>query len=225
MRPNDKILSYLKTTRFLNLKLDWNANFIKVSKPHWNDILRFAFSLCHDKDDANDLLQATLLKAFKAFPTFVEKNTDPEVFNAPLLLEKFLNQPEFQRHIKNWLFKITKNSFLDSHAVQKRWRKENDESELENLEANPDATDSSFSDSDVVTSSNVANQQKAFYREALDDHWKTKLDVLTERQRSILFLAAEDYSYKEIAEILTIPIGTVMSNLSRTLKKLKSLPN
>ncbi len=204
------------------MKLDWNANFIKVSKPHWNDILRFAFSLCHDRDEANDLLQATLLKAFKAFPAFVEKNTNPEVFNTPPLLEKFLNQPEFQRHIKNWLFKITKNSFLDSHSVQKRWKKENDESVLENLEASDDSLESSLADSEIVTSSNVTNQQKAFYREALDDNWKIKLDVLTERQRSILFLAAEDYSYKEIAEILTIPIGTVMSNLSRTLKKLKT---
>jgi DNA-directed RNA polymerase specialized sigma24 family protein len=56
---------------------------------------------------------------------------------------------------------------------------------------------------------------------AMDDGWKLKLQDLTSRQRSVLFLSAEGYAYKEIATVLAVPVGTVMSNLSRALQKLK----
>lgn len=44
------------------------------------------------------------------------------------------------------------------------------------------------------------------------------LGELDERYRSVLLLAAEDYSYKEIARKLKKPVGTVMSRLSRARK-------
>ncbi len=48
------------------------------------------------------------------------------------------------------------------------------------------------------------------------------LDALPEEQRSVLLLiAVEDLSYEQAARVLDVPIGTVMSRLSRGREKLK----
>ena len=79
-----------------------------------------------------------------------------------------------------------------------------------------------FGDGDSPVRPDVlAREREAFYWAATDDELEARLGDLTETQRSVLFLIAEDFSYKETARILGIPIGTVMSNLSRALKKLK----
>lgn len=50
------------------------------------------------------------------------------------------------------------------------------------------------------------------------------LDELPEEQRSVMMLiVAEGYSYKEVAEVLNIPIGTVMSRLCRARARLQAL--
>jgi RNA polymerase sigma-70 factor (ECF subfamily) len=48
------------------------------------------------------------------------------------------------------------------------------------------------------------------------------LDLLPEEQRSVLLLiAVEDLSYEETAQVLRVPIGTVMSRLSRAREKMR----
>jgi RNA polymerase sigma-70 factor (ECF subfamily) len=50
------------------------------------------------------------------------------------------------------------------------------------------------------------------------------LDALSEEQRSVLLLVTvEDLSYAEVARVLNIPIGTVMSRLSRARERLRGL--
>jgi RNA polymerase sigma-70 factor (ECF subfamily) len=50
------------------------------------------------------------------------------------------------------------------------------------------------------------------------------LQRLPEEQRSVLMLiAVEDLSYAEVAHVLDIPIGTVMSRLSRGRERLRSM--
>ncbi|HEY6434512.1 MAG TPA: sigma-70 family RNA polymerase sigma factor [Acetobacteraceae bacterium] len=50
------------------------------------------------------------------------------------------------------------------------------------------------------------------------------LDALNEEQRSVLLLVTvEDLSYAEVARVLDIPIGTVMSRLSRARDRLRGL--
>lgn len=50
------------------------------------------------------------------------------------------------------------------------------------------------------------------------------LDQLPEEQKSLLLLVGvEDFSYEEAARILGVPVGTVMSRLSRARKKLRSI--
>ena len=57
--------------------------------------------------------------------------------------------------------------------------------------------------------------------ESLDERLKLALENLQEEYQIVLLLwAVEDLSYKEIAEVLDIPIGTVMSRLHRARQKL-----
>jgi DNA-directed RNA polymerase specialized sigma24 family protein len=72
-------------------------------------------------------------------------------------------------------------------------------------------------------STSYEESEAEFFNHALDDNWIEKLSELSAKQRSILYLAAEEYSYKDISQILDIPMGTVMSSLSRTVSKLKKL--
>jgi RNA polymerase sigma-70 factor (ECF subfamily) len=66
-------------------------------------------------------------------------------------------------------------------------------------------------------------------RASQDDHlhWKDLLrafDELPEEQRSVLLLVTvEDLSYAEVARVLNVPIGTVMSRLSRARDRLRQL--
>ncbi len=51
----------------------------------------------------------------------------------------------------------------------------------------------------------------------------TGLDALPEEQRSVLLLVAvEDLSYAEAAQVLGVPLGTVMSRLSRARERMRS---
>ena len=63
----------------------------------------------------------------------------------------------------------------------------------------------------------AVQEQKLMYRDVLN-----KLTKLPEDQRAVLLLVAvEDLSYSETANVLNIPIGTVMSRLSRGRERLQ----
>jgi RNA polymerase sigma factor (sigma-70 family) len=63
----------------------------------------------------------------------------------------------------------------------------------------------------------AVQEQKLMYRDVLN-----KLAKLPEDQRAVLLLVAvEDLSYAEAAKVLNIPVGTVMSRLSRARERLQ----
>lgn len=70
-----------------------NFNYEEFEKeviPHTNSLYNFAFQMTGDSDEANDLVQETLIKAFRFYDKF-ERGTN----------------------IKGWLFRILKNSFIN----------------------------------------------------------------------------------------------------------------
>jgi RNA polymerase sigma factor (sigma-70 family) len=70
-------------------------------------------------------------------------------------------------------------------------------------------------DSDIVA--NAAQEQGLMYRDVLN-----RLAGLPEDQRAVLLLVAvEDLSYTAAAKVLDIPVGTVMSRLSRARERLR----
>lgn len=106
--------------------------------------------------------------------------------------------------LRPWLFTIERNIFLGS-IRQNRRRGEHVAAEV--LEQIP-ATDS-------------MHDQAAGAHDVL-----AALDTLPEEQRSVLLLVVvEDLSYEEAARALGIPLGTIMSRLSRAREKMRAQMN
>lgn len=202
----------------------WNELFVLHSESAWNSLYRFSLSLCKNESEAEDLVQQTLLKALQALPAFFLGNYSADTFEAALSAVQRQGHPEFNQHLLNWMLKICKNTFLDS---QSRASRRYGHMSLEDWQEDVDSAGGSTGAETLLRSSMQADAstlneaEREFYDQALDDDWKERFDQLNPRQRSVIYLAAEDYSYKEIAQLLEIPIGTVMSTLSRTLSKLK----
>ncbi len=200
----------------------WSAVFLAHTEKSWDNLYRFAFSLVQNAPEAEDLVQQTLVKALSSLPSFFDTNyqiKDPK--KALELLQK-ADAQSIEKHLLNWMIKITKNTFLDerqksarrlSHVALEDWDEAGSFPSVSPSPGQPHGSDNA--------SPTLAELETEFFKEALDDDWVERFEKLNPRQRSIIYLAAEDYSYKEIAQLLDIPIGTVMSTLSRTIAKLK----
>ena len=203
--------------------MGWNAAFVLSSKGFWDSLFRFAMSLTHDEASSEDLVQVTLMKGLQSFERFVG-NEIPGVLE-PVEATRAFERQENAAHLKNWLYRILKNTFLDENVKKKRARFEVSSGENSGLENTPTShvEQMSFLPNSLreATSEELKNFDEEFAGMALDDDWRQRFEDLTSRQRSVLFLSAEGYAYKEIATILGVPMGTVMSNLSRALQKLK----
>ncbi len=202
----------------------WNQLFVLYSEPAWDSLFRFSLSLCKNDSEAEDLTQQTLMKSMQALPNFFSHNYSALTPEEAARAAERQGLTELRAHMLNWMLKICKNTFLDSrnrasrklsHITLDDWEQSADDSDASNSLRQPDFHDS------VSAETDLKKAEDAFFAVALDDDWKEKFEDLNARQRSIVFLAAEDYSYKEIAQLLEIPIGTVMSTLSRALSKLK----
>jgi RNA polymerase sigma factor (sigma-70 family) len=206
-------------------QVNWNEIFVTYSESSWNSLFRFSMSLCRDESEAEDLTQQTLLKSLQAVQNFFSHNYSATTPEEALRAAERQGAPEVRAHLLNWMLKICKNTFLDSrnsarrklsHVPLEDWKEDTDESGSGSAQSRPSAPRR-----DSSGKSTLESDEAAFFDEALDDDWKDRFELLNARQRSVVYLAAEDYSYKEIAQLLEIPIGTVMSTLSRALGKLK----
>lgn len=104
---------------------------------------------------------------------------------------------------KTWLFTILHNLAMN------RLRQKNRRGHHLSIE---DVEQEAFA---VAPSQEALSQQRDLVR---------ALDSLPEEQRSVLLLVSvEDLSYAEVARVLDIPIGTVMSRLSRAREKMLQL--
>ncbi len=110
--------------------------------------------------------------------------------------------------IRPWLLRILHNTFLNRVAREKRAPRATDQQTLEQVHG--DET----SDSDFFG-------PPALDYEHLDAEVKAAMDRLAPEFRMVLSLwATLEFSYQEIADILNVPIGTVMSRLHRARQQL-----
>jgi len=128
------------------------------------------------------------------------------VQDAYLRAYRFFDKFEKGTNFKAWLFKILKNVYINKYRKKSKTPQMVDVSTIE-------------SSSDLGVSETPEN---AIFDQLLDDDITTAMDSLPEEFNLAIVLSdLEGFSYKEIAEILDIPIGTVMSRLHRGRKILR----
>ena len=168
--------------------------FAEKATPYMDQLYSHALRLTKNPADAEDLVQETYLKGYKAFNSFKDGT-----------------------NLRAWLFRILTNSFINAYRKKQR---SFDEQEVEDIEAI-----NTLSSADYSSNTHLGiSAEDALFERLTDDEIQTAIDSLPGTYKDVVLLAdVQGFSYKEIAEILDVPDGTVMSRLHRARAKLKDL--
>ncbi|MGH1504791.1 MAG: sigma-70 family RNA polymerase sigma factor [Acidimicrobiales bacterium] len=166
------------------------ASFVSDTEPFMASLFGTARRMTGNQADAEDLVQETYLKAYRAYDSFKEGT-----------------------NLRAWLFRILTNTHINRYRAKQR---RPDETELDDLDDlylyrrlhNPNRISQS-AEEELMELFGEAEVVQAV--EALPDAYRM----------AVLLADVEGFAYKEIAEILDIPIGTVMSRLHRGRKALQ----
>ena len=171
---------------------DVQGVFVEQAMEHMPSLYTAALRMTRNPADAEDLVQETYLKAYRSFATFQQGT-----------------------NLKAWLYRILTNTFINGYRAKKRRPEQADVDDVEELYlyrrlGGLEAAAASRSAEDEVLDTFT------------DSDVKDALEALPEQFRMTVLLAdVEGFSYKEIAGILDVPIGTVMSRLHRGRRALQ----
>lgn len=168
------------------------AEFTDLAMEYMPALYSAALRMTRNPSDAEDLVQETYLKAYRAFGGF-----------------------EAGTNLKAWLYRILTNTYINTYRAKKRRPEIADVEDVEDL---------------FLYKRLSADQTSALGRSAedvvlerfTDTEVKAAIESLPDTFRMAVLLAdVEGFSYKEIAEITDVPIGTVMSRIHRGRKALQ----
>lgn len=166
------------------------SEFERQALVHADSLYGAAYRLTRNPRDAEDLVQDSLLRAYRFWDSF-----------------------EQDSNCKAWLLRIVTNTFINEYQRKKRSREV-----LDAATAEQDATDG------VLVHAEARDKQspdKALLERSVSDDVQRALDALPDDFRTAVVLCdVNGLSYKEIAEIMDCPVGTVMSRLFRGRKLL-----
>ena len=116
-------------------------------------------------------------------------------------------------NLKAWLYRILANTYINSYRKAQR---------RPQIADGPEIHDWQLAQADSHASSPTPSAEMEAMNRMTDSNVVAAMRALKEEYRYVVFLAdVEGFSYKEIAEILQTPIGTVMSRLSRGRAQLR----
>jgi RNA polymerase sigma-70 factor (ECF subfamily) len=168
--------------------------FEDLALPLLPSLYNMAMWLCRNPADAEDLVQETFLKALRGFALF-EPGTN----------------------FKAWSFRILRNTYLTSRSGLAAMRTVSLEDELEGRDdLGPRLVPEAAIDRQTPEVNLMRLSDQAALRAAMEKLTPPLLEV-------ILLCDVEEMKYREIAAVMEIPIGTVMSRIARARTALREM--
>src|ERR1700693_5690671 len=158
-------------------------SFEREVMPHLDSIYSMALRLARNREDASDLVQDTVLRAYRFFHQYTPGTNS-----------------------RAWVLTILFNNFRNGYRKSGREQVSQTEDEFtERLEAESIAADQTRSDPESLAFANVMAPEIT-----------AALDAIPEELRvALLLVDVQELSYREVSEVLTVPVGTIKSRVSR----------
>lgn len=168
------------------------ASFEDEALPHMDAVYRFALRLSGSSDKAEDLVQDTFFRAYRAWDQYTPGT-----------------------RCKSWLFTICRNVFLRQRERVQR----HDEIISENV---PQDSVRVPAVNPLWSSALGQDPEGEFFKSVVDAQILEAIDALPDEYRLAVILSdLEGLSYNEVAEMMDVPVGTVKSRLFRGRRQLQ----
>ena len=166
--------------------------FLALLKPIERDLETYGRRLVWEPQDAPDAIQNAVMRAFAAFDRYHEDAS-----------------------FRAWMFKILTHEAFALNRKHARIARHEFQLEPEELADLAVAGPADGGDGQMLAPEAL--------NEALDQNLVAALKTLTDNERAVLLLRAiGDLRYREIAESLEIPLGSVMGHLARARQKMRA---
>ena len=175
----------------VNLTEEDRARFQRDVLPLLDSLYSGALRMTRNPADAEDLVQETMLRAYRSFDRF-EPGTN----------------------LKAWLFRIMTNAYINTYRKRQREPQKVSSDELEDFDLYQELK---------MHDPEMSRTPETIVLDSLVDSDITEaIDSLPDQFRMAVLLSdVEGFSYAEMAEIMDVPLGTVMSRLHRGRKALQ----
>ncbi|MFW5697923.1 MAG: RNA polymerase sigma factor [Fimbriimonadaceae bacterium] len=178
--------------RNIALSQEQEIKFNELMGDSYTKVFNLAYRLSNNRADAEDLTQEAFYRAYRAF-----------------------DQYQGDRPFENWIFRIVTRLFLDLTRSRKRRVR------TVSYDA-PLRTDLSSDTVQFETADDSPGPEGVMMHGAVSEDLEASMNKLSDDQQLLVWLAdVEGVPYKDLAELMNTPVGTIRSRLHRAHKQLR----